>query len=603
VLAPNEEVQLPVTIFAMKSNVRNVTVQIKTDDLLEVSGSLKQKITFNELGEKMAYFNLKVNTKTGVTKVLIEAKSGSEKATCEVELEVRNPNSFVTVDKSAMVNSNNKWSTELTLPGEKGTNSAWIEVSGFPALNLTKRLNYLINYPHGCLEQVVSAAFSQLFLEKLTELNADQKLEVEDNIRAALEKLSAYQLPGGGFSYWPGSSSVNEWGTNYVGQFITLAGNNGYSIPFGMQKNWLNYQKTTTRNWSPKTAYRNGVYYRYNDYVQAYRLYTLALAGVPNLGAMNRLREISDKTSEVDWRLAAAYVLAGQLEAAEKLVNSLSTEINDYNEFGRTFGSALRDKAMILESLILLDKKETAFEMLKNIAEEMDKRDWLSTQTTAWCLSSAAIFADKYFKNHGETDFEIEINGVTKSMRIEIPVVTIPVKLNSENKISVNFKNRGKNATFIKVVARGIPEGIDTRTFSNNLLMKIKYLDSNNRETDAKMLTQGEDVKLIVTVKNPGLLTDYKEMVLSTVFPSGWEIINQRLNDIPDNKNSNFDYQDIRDDRVYTYFDLKMNEQKTFVFRLNATYVGKYYQPPVSCEAMYNYSVRTQKPGRWIEVK
>ena len=92
-------------------------------------------------------------------------------------------------------------------------------------------------------------------------------------------------------------------------------------------------------------------------------------------------------------------------------------------------------------------------------------------------------------------------------------------------------------------------------------------------------------------------------MVLNTIFPSGWEIMNKRLNDIPEDKNSTFEYQDIRDDRVYTYFDLDMNQQKTFVFYLNASYTGQFYQPPVNCEAMYDVSIRAQKSGRWVAVK
>jgi uncharacterized protein YfaS (alpha-2-macroglobulin family) len=603
VLAPNEEVKLPVSIFAMKERVKKVSIRVKTDDLITIVGEKKQVVSFAELGEKMAYFKLKVNEKTGVTKIQIEAKSGKEKATYEVELKVQNPNSAVTVDKLAMVEGGEKWETELLLPGETGTNSAWIEISGFPSLNLSKHLNYLIGYPHGCIEQTTSAVFPQLFLENLTELTASQKQETEDNIRTAIEKLVAFQLPNGGFGYWPGSSKANEWGTNYAGHFITVAKSKGYSIPQGMERMWLNYQKTAARNWSPTSGYRNGIYFRNYDYTQAYRLYTLALYGLPDLGAMNRLREKGEKSPEAIWRLAAAYVLAGQPEAAEKMVARLSAKIKAYTEFGGTFGSELRDRAMILESLILLDKKENAFEMLKNIANEMDKKSWLSTQTAAWCLSSAAIFAEKYFTDTDDTDFEIVVNGEKKKMRTQIPVVTIPVKLNSEKKIDVGFKNNGKNAAFVKVVARGIPTGIDTREVANNLLIKTKYIDSNSREIDAKNLTQGEDFKLIVTVKNPGQRTDYEEMVLSAVFPSGWEILNRRVNDIPENKSSNFDYQDIRDDRVYTYFDLEMNKQKTFVFRLNATYAGSYYQPPVTCEAMYDFSVRAQKPGRWIEVK
>ncbi|XWN34803.1 MAG: hypothetical protein ROO73_04340 [Roseivirga sp.] len=45
-------------------------------------------------------------------------------------------------------------------------------------------------------------------------------------------------------------------------------------------------------------------------------------------------------------------------------------------------------------------------------------------------------------------------------------------------------------------------------------------------------------------------------------------------------------YQDIRDDRVYSYFDLKQHETKTFRVLLHVTYAGRYYLPTVSCEAM-----------------
>ena len=603
VLAPNEEVLLPVTIFAMKKSVKNVSVSVKTNELLSVSGEIQQKILFNELGEKMAYFKLKVNAKTGIAKVLLEAKSGKEKATYKVELEIRNPNSYVTLDKTKMVDGGESWKIEQDLPGESGTNNAWIEVSGFPSLNLSKHLNYLIEYPHGCVEQIVSAAIPQLFLENLTELTAHQKLEIEDNIRLTIKKLATYQLQNGGFGYWPGSSKVNEWGTNYAGHFISLATNKGYSVLPDIKKRWLDYQKTAARNWSSANGYRNGIYNRNYDYTQAYRLYTLALAGNPDLGAMNRLREQNKISPEVIWRLAAAYVLAGQTEASEKLVSKLTTEIKEYSEFGGTFGSALRDKAMILESLVLLNEKENAFEMVKNIATEMENRSWLNTQTAAWCLSSVAGFTKKYYTDYDDTNFEIEVNGETTKMRTKIPVVTIPVKLESNKAIAVKFKNNSKNATFVKVVARGIPTGIDTRSVSSNLILKTKYLNSNNQEIDAITLTQSEDIKLVVTIKNTGQRGNYEEMVLSTVFPSGWEITNRRLNDIPENKNSNFEYQDIRDDRVYTYFDLKANEQKTFIFRLNATYAGKYYQPPVSCEAMYDFSIRAQKPGRWVVIE
>ncbi len=602
ILAPLEEFELPVNVFAMKENVQNVNVRVKTNDLIEVVGESNNSIPFSELGEQMTHFKLKVKGKTGIAKIYVEAKSGKEEASYEVEVDVRNPNLPVTVQQSKLVEGNSKWEIELQCPGEPSSNEAWVEVSGFPPLNLSKHLDYLIRYPHGCIEQVTSSVFPQLFLENLTEISADQKLEIEDNIRKALLKLQAFQLSSGGFSYWPGSSFVHEWGTNYAGHFIINAENAGYSLPFGLKEKWLKYQKSSARNWKKSRTTGSLYSVRNYDFIQAYRLYTLALAGKPDIGAMNRLREKTDKAALVTWRLAAAYVRAGKKEAANQLIAGASKEVAEYNEFGGTFGSSLRDKAMILESLVLLDDKESAFGILQNISEDINKRDWLSTQTASWCLVSAAKFSEKYFKGESETQFELSANGETTKTRTQIPVVRIPVKLNEKDNVKVEFENKGGNASFIRVLAKGIPTGVDSHFSSNNLLMEVKYLDSANKLVDPLTVKQGTDFRMEVTVKHPGKRVDYEEMVLSTLFPSGWEIINKRIGGVPQN-NANYEYQDIRDDRVYTYFDLSMNKQKVFVFHLNAAYKGKYYHPPVSCEAMYDNSVSAQKAGKMVEVK
>jgi hypothetical protein len=93
-------------------------------------------------------------------------------------------------------------------------------------------------------------------------------------------------------------------------------------------------------------------------------------------------------------------------------------------------------------------------------------------------------------------------------------------------------------------------------------------------------------------------------MALTQIFPSGWEIHNQRLGEY-EQTGYDFDrpeYQDIRDDRVYSYFDLEQGRKKTFVVRLNATYQGRFFLPAVYCEAMYDHSIRARKGGQWVEV-
>ncbi|MBA3898802.1 MAG: hypothetical protein H0X62_01105, partial [Bacteroidetes bacterium] len=93
------------------------------------------------------------------------------------------------------------------------------------------------------------------------------------------------------------------------------------------------------------------------------------------------------------------------------------------------------------------------------------------------------------------------------------------------------------------------------------------------------------------------------QMALSQVFPSGWEIRNMRITDSENfQKTDSYTFQDIRDDRVYTYFNIAPGKTLTYRVVLNAAYVGKFYLPSVYCEAMYDNTINAKRPGKWVEV-
>ena len=204
--------------------------------------------------------------------------------------------------------------------GVSGTNSAMVEFSTLPPMDFSRRLEYLIRYPHGCVEQTTSSVFPQLFLNDIFDLTFDKKQQIQTNIENGIKRLGHFQRPNGGMSYWMGENSANDWGTSYAGHFLIEAEKKGFVLPLTFKSNWISYQKEAARNWRPS-------YNSYNsDLAQAYRLYTLALAGSPDLSSMNRLREFSEISNEAKWRLAAAYALAGQKEASTNI--SKSANIN-----------------------------------------------------------------------------------------------------------------------------------------------------------------------------------------------------------------------------------------------------------------------------------
>lgn len=595
VLGPEETVKLPVTVFAMEKNIRNVQVQVTSNNLIQITGSHKQTLSFSKPGEGYAEFTCKIKQGLGVAKVSVVASSGGEKARYDVELDVRNPNPYITQITPANIEAGSTWSTSLKPVGIKGTNQAILEVSSIPPVNLSKRLDYLIQYPYGCVEQTVSAVFPQLALRDIMELSPERKATIEKNIRNGINRLRGYQRSDGGLSYWPGMGNADDWGSTYAGHFMLEAEAFGYTLPVGFINAWKTYQRKQALAWTLNA-------YGANDLVQAYRLYTLALAKAPELGAMNRLKELDNRISPAArWRLAAAYVLTGQKEVAQELIRNMPIDIPPYLQSGFTYGSDLRDEAMILETLVLLDDRTRAYQVMHSLCKQLSSDVWLSTQTTAQALIAIAKLSGR-FNTEQELVFAYTLNGRTQNHRSKTRVVQYPLTADVVGKISVN--NTGKQLLYTRVVQKGQPALGAATDVSNNLNLTVQYKDMAGNNLDPTRILQGTDFKMEVTITNPGNLGMYEQMALSQVFPSGWEIHNTRMdgNEQLLQRYAQPTYQNVRDDRVYTFFNIGPKQSQTFVVLLNASYCGRFYLPPVLCEAMYNGNVSASKGGRWVEV-
>ncbi|RYM34785.1 hypothetical protein ERX46_05270 [Brumimicrobium glaciale] len=599
VLGPKEKVSLPINVFAMDKKVKNVTLQVKTNSLVKVIGSPQKQITFDNVGDQVAYFDLEVGTITGAAKVEVIATSGNEKSTHVIDLEVRQPNLPITVYNEGTIDGNASWMNSIDLPGMDNSNSAKLELSTIPPINLEKRLGYLIRYPHGCLEQKTSGAFPQLYLSSLMDIDAPTKARIDNNVRSVINKIQRHQLNDGGFSFWQGSGTSSDWGTTYAGHFMLEAEKKGYALPYGMKEKWINYQKDQAKKWSS----RNHNNYRNSDLPQAYRLYTLALAGEPVLSAMNKLRTQSDLSIQAAWRLAAAYQIAGKSEVANDIVKNKSTKVDPYTELSYTYGNNDRDQAMIIETLTLMGEKSKAAALVRELSEVLSRDRWMSTQTTAYSLMAIALFTENNKPKDGMKASYV-YNGKTVDIKSSKAIELIDLKVNgTQKKVDVEIKNAGESYLFVRLIATGIPLAGNEVSKSDNIYMDVVYRNAANEVINIENIEQGTDFSVEVTVSNPGMRGNYEELALSQIFPSGWEIHNQRMDmNYSGNEGNLFNYQDIRDDRVYTYFDLRKNKSKTIKINLHAAYVGEYYMPAVHIEAMYDATISALKKGKLVKV-
>ena len=602
VLGPTEEVFMPVNIFAMEKFVKDVTVKIEVNDLLKIEGKTVQTLHFNDIGDEVINFRLLVASRIGIAKVKVTAISGKESAVDEIEIDVRPSNPVMYETAELILEPGKEGKSMINFKGMYGTNKATVEFSTLPAFGFEKRLNYLIQYPHGCIEQTTSSVFPQLFLANLTDVDEKQKLKISENIKAGIKRIQLFQTVNGGFSYWPGESSENEWGTNYAGHFIMEAEKRGYNIPATMKSKWVEYQKEQAKNWSSSNNY----YTHYEgkqsyELTQAYRLYTLALCNQAELGAMNRLREESNISSVAKWRLAAAYELVGQKEVAERLILKLPTTVKSYREISYSFGTESRDEAMIIETLSLLGKKQQATALVKELAKKMGSNEWMSTNETAYGLLAMCEYAglkgsENVMKYSYKLDNNVNVDKSTTKNLSQVKYSDVDIK----NKGQVSVKNTGKTTLFVKVIVAGIPLIGDKSNEAKGLKMTLNYSDMKGNKIKPGKLTQGLEFYVDVLISNPTNKI-YKDMALTQIFPSGWEIHNNRM-DEESLITSVAQYQDIRDDRVYSYYTLGPNESKSFKIKLNATYLGKFYLPSVYSEAMYDHSISAKIGGSWVYV-
>ncbi|MCL7762314.1 MG2 domain-containing protein [Polaribacter sp. Z014] len=594
-LSPKEKVTLPITIFAMDKKVKNVTVQVKTSNGIVVIGNKIQKLNFEKPDEKMVYFEMDVLKANGINTVEIIASGNGEKASYKVELDVVNPNPITSKVIDATIKGKEEQDINFNTFGVEGSNTAMLELSTIPPINFSGRLEYLIRYPHGCVEQTTSSVFPQLFLNDIFDLTSDKKRQIQENIENGIKRLGNFQQANGGLSYWLGENYTSDWGTTYAGHFMLEAAKKGFVLPLTFKSDFIRYQKNAARNWRPN--YRNN----YTDLAQAYRLYTLALAGSPDLSAMNRMREFKQISNDAKWRLAAAYALAGQKEASLEIMSTANINFttSKYNYY--SYGSVDRNRAMALETMLITDHKDIK-EVAKSIAKELSSSRWMSTQSTAYSLLAIGKMV---VKNGGKAiNLKYTNGGKTVAVDTQSSMVQRTVKVkNGAN--SITIKNEDNNVVFARIINSGqLPLG-DEITESRGLSTSVQYLDLQGKAININNLKQGQDFVAKIIVSNPKNET-VKDIALTQVFPSGWEIVNTRFTDFGTTTKSEARYTDIRDDRVNFYFDLERqsnkSETKTFTVLLNAAYLGAYYLPGIQVEAMYDHDYLVRTKGRWIEV-
>ena len=609
VLSTQEEITVPVNVFAMENQVKNVTVSLEASGAgVQITGNRQQSLTFDQPGDQLAYFTLKTGSKTGKATIHLTASGNGQQTKETIEIEVRNPNPVVTLRNSQWIEAGQEAELSYTLAGSSSANNqVQLEVSRIPSVDISRRFDFLYNYQHHCTEQLTSKALPLLFVSQFKAVDEQEAEKIKTNVQEAIRQIYARQLPNGGFVYWPGNAVADEWITSYTGMFLTLAQEKGYAVHPNVLNKWKRFQRAAAQNWRMPQEASNWEIWQ-SELQQAFRLYTLALAGAPEYGAMNRMKEQPGLSIQAKWRLAAAYALTGKMKPAGELVYNAETTVIPYSSMNLIYGSSDRDEAMILETLILMKRDRDALQQAKKVSQNLAQENWFSTQSTAFALMAMGRLAEQL---SGTLDFTWSWNGKQQPAVKSAKAVYEKEIATSPKSGTVSVKNQGKGALSVDLITRTQLLNDTLPAIADNIRLDVKYTDMAGSPISVEDIRQGTDFMSAVTLSNISGTSDYSNLALTHIIPSGWEIYNERMI-VPEASSSNsneantpessadkYTYKDIRDDRVLTYFDLRRGESKTFTVRLQATYAGNFILPAIQCEAMYDAAVQARtKAGR-----
>ena len=591
-LSPGDTVTVPVTLSNTTAKTANISAAISVEGPLKVIGGNNQSITINSKSEGRAVFQVAADPSVAVGKIKIAVNGLGEKFNDETEISIRPASPLQKISGSGSIAGGANQKINIGLNDFIPSSVAYkLVVSRSPALELGDHLRYLVEYPYGCTEQTVSAAFPQLYygdMADLMGLNQKLKTNANSNILEAIRKIKMRQTYKGGIMLWDNDDIEHWWATIYAAHFLLEAKKAGFDVDNSLIETTLAYINNRLKS-------RETINYYYNRTQSkiiapkevAYGLYVLALAGKANVSAMNYYKS-NPQLLALDSRylLSAAYAAAGDKKSFNSLLPSSFAGEESVPQTGGSFYSDVRDEAIALNALIDADPDNSQIGiMAKHVSDKLKTRYWLSTQERAFAFLSLGKLARAV--NKSDVTADIKVNGKTVAKVDGGQWTGNQAALKGTN---IDIETRGSGQLYYFWVAEGISSSGAYKEEDNYLRVRKRFYDRNGKLLTGNTFKQNDLVIINITLER-SYSTDIENVVITDLLPAGFEIENPRTKEIPGMEwikdAANVRSLDVRDDRIHFFVDAD-HTKKNFYYAVRAVSPGIYKMGPVSADAMYN---------------
>ncbi|MCA9714833.1 MAG: hypothetical protein KC468_09120, partial [Myxococcales bacterium] len=512
------------------------------------------------------------------------------------------------------------------VPGKGGQEAVVVRVGQHLWPELGARLSYLLDYPHGCVEQTTSSTLPLLaardILPRIGYTGMSQA-ELDKRIKSGIERLQSMKTPSGGLAYWPGGTSPNVYGTAYAIRAVIAAKQAGIELPKGLLEGMQEYLDDEVTESGREPEVRAAIaqslaeldelpqsaadsLYDTREQQGVFGLASLAIALNALDGQEDRVKQLLDD-------------LEGKFDAEGKLLDQPG-----YGDF-YYYGSPVRSKAQALIAIGRLRKSAKLRPVLfQRLSEQLGG---YTTQSTAYSLMA---MAEQLVDNPADgATFTVTLDGAALTPSREIGSgsfeYAIPIAQLAGNEANLVLRSDSKAAIAFMVDAvwtRDLKDAASWQATSARLGPNVYrlYTDPKGGPVDLANVSPGQMVRVALLAELPDELERERMSYLAITdrLPAGFEPVQTdlwtvaRAPELTDEHpfarwlrwgSNDASYIELRDDRVHVYFDRVWGERALATYLVRASTPGRFALPPAMGEFMYVADSQSYSEGGEVVVK
>jgi len=467
--------------------------------------------------------------------------------------------------------------------------------SGLPALQYGRALDYVLEYPYGCLEQTASGAFPLLYAEELSAMSqpaATAAGSTSNLIASAIQRVLSMQLYDGSFALWPYSYQFDEAASLYAIHFLIEARMAGFAVPEDNINGSLEWLRARLDKSSITDADSDA--WKTDYAARAYACHLLSLARKPDAGWNARLREVASRLSfEAQAHIASALLLGGEPRTAVSLMKSLGLPTERERDMIAVFESPVRDASLLLSAWLDIEPANPAVaELVHFIHTRQHDGHWGTTQDNALALLALGKHARRI--PAAEQEFRAAITNPDGSIKSFSNKESAAWKFEPGAAGTLTISNSGPGIVYAWSRQQGVGTKPEQAT-DNGVSIRREILGLDGEPLPFEKLERGEMVIVRLTVNTMDRFLDH--LVIEELLPAGWEIENpnlatsQQFGWVTEQADS-ARFRDARDDRML-FFTGGFKGERHYHYAARAITPGRYRYPPVTISGMYTPEIRS----------